>query len=682
MPKITIDGKEIEVAAGLTVIQACEIAGIEIPRFCYHDKLSIAGNCRMCLVEMEKAPKPVASCAMPVNDGMVIKTDTPTVKKAREGVMEFLLINHPLDCPICDQGGECDLQDQAMAYGKCGSRFHENKRAVTDKYMGPLIKTHMTRCIHCTRCIRFIDQIAGVPDLGATGRGEHMEVGTYVEKAVSSEISGNIIDLCPVGALTSKPYAFKARSWELRKVESIDVLDAVGSNIRVDYRGLEVMRILPRINEEINEEWISDKTRFAYDGLKYQRLDRPMLKENSKFKEASWEDAYAAVKNLLNTHKPSEIGFIAGDLADGESIYLMKRIADDLNIKNIDGVKGLKYKFNNRFSYLFNTTIQGLEKADVVLFVGSNPRYEASMVGARLRKTYRKNHTYFASIGKIDDQTYPVEHLGDNANILKDILAGEHEFAEKLQNAKNPVIIVGEAIFAREDSYSVQKVLSDICEKFNINRDDHKGYNVLHKAASRVASLDLGFVPENGMNAYQMIEAAKSGDIKVLYLLGADEFALSGISDKCKIIYQGHHGDNGAKHSHVVLPGSAYTEKNAIYLNMEGRVQQTKMAVAPLNMAKPDYQILSEVIENIGRITAPKNLKELRSEIYAKHPHFAKIDEILSENFVAFGSAGDINNSTINTICDNFFMTDPISRSSRTMAECAKLFKNKDEEAA
>lgn len=682
MPKITIDGKEIEVQNGMTVIQACDIAGVEVPRFCYHDKLAIAGNCRMCLVEMEKAPKPVASCAMPVSDGMVIKTNTPLVKKAREGVMEFLLINHPLDCPICDQGGECDLQDQAMAYGKGVSRYHEHKRAVHDKDFGPLVKAQMTRCIHCTRCVRFITDIAGVPDMGATFRGEHMEVGTYIEKSIGSEISGNIIDLCPVGALTSKPYAFKARSWELRKIDSIDVLDAVGSNIRVDYRGLEVMRILPRSNDLINEEWISDKTRFAYDGLKYQRLDSPYIKTSGKFAKATWEDAINNVKSLLNSYKPSEIGFITGEMVEAEVIYMMKKIATDLNIKNIDGVSGLHYDTSNRYSYLFNTTINGLEKADVVLLVGANPRYEASMVGARLRKTYRKNKTYFASIGAIDDQTYPVEDLGYNLNILNEILSGKHALSAKLQSAKYPVIIVGESVLAREDAIAVQNVLSQICEKYTIDRDDHKGYNILHKAASRVAAVDIGFVAKDGLNQNKMIEAAKNGELKLLYIIGADNINISELSGKCKIVYQGHHGDNIAKYADVILPGAAYTEKTGIYINLEGRVQKTEMAVQPLGDAKADTQILIELTNAIGRQKLPDDVYAIRGLMYEEYPYLANFDSIKPEIFKSFGARGEIASINLDAVCNNFFMTDPITRASRTMAECARLFKNQKHEAA
>ncbi|MBN8827448.1 MAG: NADH-quinone oxidoreductase subunit G [Sphingobacteriia bacterium] len=685
MPKLIINGKEIEVENGLTLIQACEIAGVEIPRFCYHEKLKIAGNCRMCLVEMEKAPKPVASCAMPVAEGMVIHTDSPLVKKAREGVMEFLLINHPLDCPICDQGGECDLQDQAYAYGKGSNRFHENKRAVKDKYMGPLIKTHMTRCIHCTRCIRFTQDIAGVPELGAVGRGEHMEVTTYVGKAISSELSGNIIDLCPVGALTSKPYAFKARSWELRHTESIDVLDAVGSNIRIDARGKEVMRILPSLHEGINEEWISDKTRFACDGLKYQRLDKPYIKEEDKFKTVSWETALERVKKEFASHKPSEIGVIFGNQVEAESMFLMKKICEDLNIKYMDGSGDLKLDYSNRMSYLFNTTIEGIEQADLCLLIGSNPRYEASLINARIRKTWlNSNRTLpIASIGEVDDQTYPVEFLGNKISVLRDLISEKHAFSEKLKNAKKPIIIIGDNVLKREDSLQIQSLIQELSDKYNIIREDWNGYNVLHQAASRIAALDLHLVPgRDGKTGKEIIEAAKNGEIKLLYLLACDDYDLSGLPSTCTVIYQGHHGDNGAHNAHIILPGAAYTEKNGLFLNLEGRVQKTKTAVTAPNMAKEDFKILSDLMKIMGRLKPFESLNEVRKAMFEYVPHFSKTDFITPAKIAKLGMKGEILDTPISSVCKNYYMTDPISRASRTMAECARTFKKTETEAA
>ncbi len=499
MPKLTINGQVVDVPAGMTVIQACEIAGVEVPRFCYHERLSVAGNCRMCLVEMEKSPKPIASCAMPVAEGMVIKTNTPMVEKARKGVMEFLLINHPLDCPICDQGGECDLQDQAMAYGYGGSRYTENKRAVRDKELGPLVKTIMTRCIHCTRCIRFATEVAGVEELGATFRGEHMEVGTYVEKALSSELSGNIIDLCPVGALTSKPYAFVARPWELRKTESVDVMDAVGSSIRVDARGAEVLRVLPRLNEAVNEEWISDKTRFACDGLKRRRLDRPWVRRDGKLKEASWPEAFAAIAERVKGVAGAKIAAIAGDQACAESMALLKDLMAALGSPHIDCRQdGAKLDAVSRAGYLFNTTIAGIEQADAVLLIGTNPRWEAPIINARLRKRYLAGHFKVGIVGPQSDLTYKADYLGAGPQTLADIAAGKHPFAEVLKNAKKPMLILGQGTLARADGAAVHALARQIAEACGLVKDGWNGFNVLHTAAARVGGLDLGFVPGTG----------------------------------------------------------------------------------------------------------------------------------------------------------------------------------------
>src|SRR5437867_813857 len=499
MPKLKVDGIEIEVPTGVTVLQACELAGVEIPRFCYHERLSIAGNCRMCLVEQEKAPKPIASCAMPAMDNMVIHTNTPSVQKARKGVMEFLLINHPLDCPICDQGGECDLQDQAMAYGFDRGRFDENKRAVHDKDFGPLVKTSMNRCIHCTRCIRFLTEIAGVEELGATGRGEDMEIGTYIERALSSELSANIIDLCPVGALTSKPYAFVARPWELRKTESVDVLDAVGSNIRIDSRGSQVMRILPRLNEAVNEEWISDKTRFAHDGLLHRRLDRPYIRRDGQLREVDWREALDLVADRLKQVPGERIAAIAGDLCDAESMFALKELLSGVGATSLDCRQdGAKLDPRCRAGYLFNTTIGGIERADVCLLLGTNPRSEASLVNARLRKRYLQGDFRVAAIGPDLDLTFPVEMLGASGETLSALASGDHPWSERLRDAKNPMIVVGQAALSRPDGAQVLAVARIVAESCRLVRDDWNGFNVLHYAAARVGGLGLGFVPGPG----------------------------------------------------------------------------------------------------------------------------------------------------------------------------------------
>jgi NADH-quinone oxidoreductase subunit G len=682
MPKITINNVEIEVEPGLTVLQACEIAGVEIPRFCYHERLAIAGNCRMCLVEMEKSPKPIASCAMPVADNMVIHTNTPMVKKAREGVMEFLLINHPLDCPICDQGGECDLQDQAMAYGKGSSRFHENKRAVTEKYMGPLIKTHMTRCIHCTRCIRFVTEVAGVEELGAVGRGEHMEVTTYVEKALTSELSGNIIDLCPVGALTSKPFAFKARSWELAKTESIDVLDAVGSNIRIDSRGLEVMRILPRLNEEINEEWLADKSRFAYDGLKVQRLDRPMIRIDGKLTAVSFEEAIKYTADKLKSVASNKIGAIVGDLQDAESIFMLKELMQNLQSSNMDCRQdGAKQIASNRASYLFNTTIAGIERADACLLIGTNPRYEAPLVNTRLRKRSLSKAFKIASIGPKADLTYPVEELGNNIKLLEEILQGTHPFAQALGNAEFPMLILGMGALTRTDGEHILSLAQDIAEKYGFIKEGWNGFNVLNKAASRVGALDLGFVPgTNGKDVMSMLEGAESGEMEAIYLLGADEIDTTRLQNSF-VIYQGHHGDRGAHAADVILPGAAYTEKNATYVNLEGRVQRTYKAVSPPGQAKEDWVIINLLIKALGLSGSYNDITVVRAEMAKVAPQFASIDQLTPAKWEKVGTKSKLFDVPLVEVIENYYRTDPISRASKTMSECSVLIK-KNKKAA
>lgn len=681
MPKLTVNGQEVEFQQGMTVLQACELAGEEIPRFCYHERLSIAGNCRMCLVQIEGGPpKPAASCAMPAAEGMKVHTNTPMVKKAREGVMEFLLINHPLDCPICDQGGECDLQDEAMAYGLGTNRFHENKRAVKDKDIGPLIKTQMTRCIHCTRCIRFSTEIAGVDELGATGRGETMEVGTYVEKAVTSELSGNMIDLCPVGALTSKPYAFKARSWELKKTESIDVLDAVGSNIRVDTRGREVMRILPRLNEDINEEWISDKTRFAYDGLKVQRLDRPMVRKNGKLTPVSWDEAFEVIAKRLENVPGERIAAIAGDLADCESMFLLQALMGSLGCDNIDCRQdGAALGATTRASYLFNTTIAGIEKADACLLIGTDPRFEAPLINARLRKRWLAGGFKLASIGWPVDLTYPVEQLGNNPAILNDILEGKHPFAAVLQQASKPMLVIGMAALTHGDGEAIHTIAQAIANTYGFIQDDWNGFNVLHMAASRVGGLELGFVPKDNKN--KVLHKMANSEIEVAYLLNADELDMSQLG-KAFVIYQGHHGDAGAHRADVILPGAAYTEKNATYVNTEGRAQQTSLAAFPPGEAVDDWKIIRKLSDVLATPLSFNTLDDVQQELSNISPCFAHLGEVVPAQWEKVENKCSLGHIPFENPVKNFYMTDPVSRASTTMAKCTATLASMKKEAA
>jgi len=675
MAKLTIDGTEIEVADGITVLQACEEAGVEIPRFCYHERLSIAGNCRMCLVEMEKAPKPIASCAMPVGEGMVIRTNTETVKKARNGVMEFLLINHPLDCPICDQGGECDLQDQAMAYGFDHSRFSENKRAVADKNLGPLVETHMTRCIHCTRCIRFSTEVAGVEVLGATGRGENMEVGTYVEAAISSELSANIIDLCPVGALTSKPYAFEARPWELTKTESVDVMDAVGSNIRVDSRGREVMRILPMLNEDVNEEWISDKTRYACDGLAKQRLDRPYVRKDGKLQPATWHEALDVIGGKLRGMDGSKIAAIAGDLCDAESMAALKGLMDGLGSPNIDCRQdGAKLEAGTRTGYVFNTTIAGIEDADACLIVGSNPRLEAPIINARLRKRAGAGGFKVGVVGENVNLTYRAEHLGAGPQTLKEIADGSHAFCEILKAAERPMLILGQGALARADGAAVMAAARQIAGNTGMVSADWNGFNILHTAAARVAGLDLGLVPgEGGRDVAGILDGAAAGEIEVVYLLGADEIDTSKLANAF-VIYQGHHGDAGAHAADVILPGAAYTEKDGTYANTEGRVQRGRRATFPPGDAREDWAILRALSDVLGKTLPYNNILELQVHMAKTAPALAEIDTLAPSSWRDYGTSGEMENAPFESPIRNFYMTDPICRASETMAACTETF--------
>lgn len=675
MAKMTIDGTEIEVEDGITVLQACEQAGVEIPRFCYHERLSIAGNCRMCLVEMERAPKPIASCSMPVGDGMVIKTTTETVKKARNGVMEFLLINHPLDCPICDQGGECDLQDQAMAYGFDHSRFKENKRSVTDKNLGPLVETHMTRCIHCTRCIRFSTEVAGVEVLGATGRGENMEVGTYVEQAISSELSANIIDLCPVGALTSKPYAFEARPWELTKTESVDVMDAVGSNIRIDSRGREVMRVLPMLNEDVNEEWISDKTRYACDGLARQRLDKYYMKVDGKLQAASWHDAFDAIGEKVRGLDGSKIGAIAGDMCDAEAMTALKDLMTALGSNNIDCRQdGAKLTTGARAGYTFNTTIAGIEDADACLVVGSNPRLEAPIINARLRKRMVEGGFKVGMVGEAVDLTYRYEHLGAGPQTLKEIVDGTHSFCEILKSAERPMIIVGQGALTHADGAAVLAAARKIADTTGMIAEDWNGFNVLHTAAARVAGLDLGLVPgEGGKDVAGILDGAASGDIEVVYLLAADEIDTAKLANAF-VIYQGHHGDAGAHVADIVLPGAAYAEKEGTYVNTEGRVQRGRRATFPPGDAREDWAILRALSEVLGKTLPYNNLGQVRARMVELAPLLDQLEVVTPSAWADFGQAGSLDGGPFASPITNFYMTDPISRASATMAACTEAF--------
>ena len=667
MPKLKINGIEVEVPANATVLQACQQAGVEVPHFCYHERLAIAGNCRMCLVEQEKAPKPIASCAMPVAEGMVILTDSERARKARKGVMEFLLINHPLDCPICDQGGECDLQDQAMAYGFDRGRYLENKRAVKDKDFGPLVETSMNRCIHCTRCVRFLGDVAGVADLGGIGRGENMEIDTFIGKALESELSANIIDLCPVGALTSKPYAFAARPWELRKTESVDVLDAVGSNIRVDARGPAVLRILPRLNEEVNEEWISDKARFAVDGLAKRRLDKPYLRRAGKLVEASWQEAFSLIATRLKGSTGSRVAAIAGDLADTEAMFALKELMVALGSSNIDCRQdGAALDPSCRAGYLFNTTIAGIEQADACVLIGTNPRYEAAIINARLRKRWLQGGFRIGAFGPALNLTFPVATLGTGPQGLLD------RAKEFLKDAKQPMLILGQAALRRKDGAAILAAARELAEATNMVREGWNGFNVLHLAAARVGGLDLGFVPgQGGRDVAGILAGAEKGEIDFVYLLGADEIDMSRLGSAF-VVYQGHHGDRGAARADVILPGAAYTEKDACYVNTEGRVQLARRAVFPPGDAREDWTILRALSAAVGKPLAYDTLGALRAKLVQAYPSFAEIDEAPHAAWGAFGKAGAVDDTPFVYPIRDFFRTDMISRASPTMAECAE----------
>ncbi|MEA2754766.1 MAG: NADH-quinone oxidoreductase subunit [Aliidongia sp.] len=676
MPKLTINGSEVEVPAGVTVLQACQAAGVEVPHFCYHERLAIAGNCRMCLVEMEKSPKPIASCAMPVGEGMVIHTDSEKARKARKGVMEFLLINHPLDCPICDQGGECDLQDEAMAYGFDRGRFQENKRAVKDKNLGPLVKTSMNRCIHCTRCIRFATEIAGAPELGATGRGEDMEVGTYIEHALTSELSGNIIDLCPVGALTSKPYAYVTRPWELRKTESIDVLDAVGANIRVDSRGPQVLRILPRLNEDVNEEWLGDRGRFAVDGLMKRRLDRPYVRRHGKLQEAGWGEAFAAIAARMKGIPGDRIAAIAGDLCDAEAMLALKDLMAALGSPHLDCRQdGARLPAGVRSGYIFNTTIAGIEQADVCLLIGTDPRWEAALINARLRKRYLQGGFKVFNIGPKLDLTFPVTQLGLGPEVLTDLADGNHSWVPTLKQAKRPMLIIGQGALARPDGAEILGLTRQLAEQAGLVREDWNGFNVLHLAAARVGGMDLGFVPgEGGRDVAGILDDAASGSIEIVYLLGADEIDMAKLGSAF-VIYQGHHGDAGAARADVVLPGSAYTEKDGTYVNTEGRVQLGRKAVFPPGDAREDWKILRALSDPLGHKLPYDSLGQVRQRLIEVNPVFAHIDDVAPSAWGEFGTIGKGAGEAFAYPIANYYQTDTISRASPTMAACTESYR-------
>ena len=685
MTKIVVDGREVDVPADYTLLQACEAAGAEIPRFCFHERLSIAGNCRMCLVELKGAPKPVASCAWGVRDcrpgpngeAPQVSTKSAVVKKARHGIMEFLLINHPLDCPICDQGGECDLQDQAMAFGVAGSRFHENKRAVEDKYIGPIVRTSMNRCIHCTRCVRFTSEVAGTGDMGAIGRGEDMEITTYLESAMDSELQGNVADLCPVGALLQKPAAFKARPWEMTKTQVIDVMDALGSNIRVDSRGREVLRILPRINDDVNEEWISDKTRHIVDGLKAQRLDRPYVRKGGRLVPATWGEAFATIAARVKGADAKRIGFIAGDLVSAEDMFAFKALADGLGSPNLDCRQdGSKlHPRHGRGSYLFNATVAGIERATSLLIIGANPRRESPVLNARIRKRWRMGDFPIQVIGEHADLTYAYDYLGAGTDTLKDLASK----AEKLGD--RPMVIVGQGALSRPDGGAVLALAAKVAQAIGAVSDGWNGFSVLHTAASRVAGLDLGLVPgEGGMDAPAM---AEPGALDVLFLLGADEIT---VGPGAFVVYQGSHGDRGAHRADVILPGAAYTEKAGLYVNTEGRVQQSDRAVFPPGEAREDWAILRALSDQLGSRLPFDNYRALKSALQAAVPHMAMVEHVVPAEGDVLGTlaglGGDVDRAAFVSPVADFYLTNPIARCSAVMAECSVLAQGHMQQAA
>jgi NADH-quinone oxidoreductase subunit G len=671
MPTITIDDKKIEFENGMTVMQACELVGAEIPRFCYHEKLSIAGNCRMCLVEMEKAPKPVASCAMPAGDGMVIKTNSEVVQKARKGVMEFLLINHPLDCPICDQGGECDLQDQALHYGFDKSRYEENKRAVRNKHMGPLVSTIMTRCIHCTRCVRFSTEVAGVDDLGLLGRGENAEITTYLEKTIDSELSGNVIDLCPVGALTSKPYAFKSRPWELNKTETYDVLDGIGSSIRIDTIGKQVLRVLPRISEDINEEWINDKTRFAIDGLSRQRLDKVYIKENNKLNVSDWDTALSKIKDEINKRGKDKTIILSGKFTDAETIISSKLFSKGLNSNLYDcRFDNAQIIHGESESYKFNSSIQEVENADAILLVGSNPRWEASVLNARIRKAYINNNCKIGLIGPNLKLNYSYIKISKSLTALNDILENKSKFSKDLYNAKHPIIIVGTSAINTNQGSSVLKVCADIAKKLPNFSNSFNPLNILNQDISRVGSLELGFTNNDFDDDFEKkLKEEINTNMPVVFLLGLDEINSKSLEGSF-VVYCGHHGDLNAQHADIILPTPAYTEKSSTFMNIEGRVIQTSRCHNPLGDAKEEWKIFRVLSDLLDCGIKFNNLQDVRKKLVDDNKNFLELLEIHNSSNLSFASKETIKEHNISFNIANFYMNDSISRSSETMAKC------------
>jgi len=673
MPKITINGEEIDFEKGMTVLQACELANVEIPRFCYHEKLSIAGNCRMCLVEMEKSPKPIASCAMPAAEGMNIKTNTKFVEKARKGIMEFLLANHPLDCPVCDQGGECDLQDQSLFYGVDKSRFSENKRDVKDKYMGPLIKTQMTRCIHCTRCIRFATEVAGVPEIGAVGRGENMEITTYLEKSMTSELSANVIDLCPVGALTSKPYAFEARPWELKKTESIDVMDAVGSNIRVDTYGWEVKRVLPRLNNEINEEWISDKTRYACDGLQKQRLDVPYVKKDNRLVKSSWEEALNIVSEKIKNFKTDEIGGHVGDLISLENSLAYKNFFNEIDSSNLE-FRERKFYINpkDKINYIFNSSIQGIEESDLILLIGSNPRHEATMINARIRKTANQNKIPIYSVGDPGDLTYNYEIVGNNTDFLSDFVNSKNDFSKKFLCSKKPIVIIGESALEIASGKFIFEEIKNFLYQNKFITKNWNALNILTKNASTVGSIDLKLLSYDNNNNFIFFDKLENKNFKLLYLLGSDNLGIK--KENEFIIYQGSHGDKGASIADVILPSAAYTEQNGLYSNLEGRVQDCRKASYPPGQAKEDWEIFNLILKKLNKKIKYKDFDYLRDQVLKSVPNFSEISN-LPKNIFTESKKLDSKyiSEKIHVNKVDYYFTNSICRASKTMADCRSV---------
>tara|TARA_Y100000591_G_scaffold78706_1_gene65760 strand:+ start:260 stop:2308 length:2049 start_codon:yes stop_codon:yes gene_type:complete len=670
MPKIIINGKEIEFEKGMTVLQACELADVEIPRFCYHEKLSIAGNCRMCLVELEKSPKPIASCAMPAAEGMNIKTNTHLVEKARKGVMEFLLANHPLDCPVCDQGGECDLQDQSMYYGVDKSRFIENKRQVKEKYMGPLIKTQMTRCIHCTRCVRFATEVAGVPEIGAIGRGENMEITTYLEKSMESELSANVIDLCPVGALTSKPYAFEARPWELKKTESIDVMDAVGSNIRVDTYNWEVKRILPRLNNDINEEWISDKTRYSCDGLLKQRLDVPYIKKDNKLQKSNWDEAITLLADKIQSINPDEIGGHIGDMINMENALSFKKFFAVLKSKNLE-FRERKFYINSseKINYIFNSSIKGIEESDLILLIGTNPRHEATMLNARIRKTFVKKHIPIFSIGDPGELTYDYTVIGNTTDDLKKILDNEHEFSKKFSSSNKPIVIIGESALELESGQYIVEEVKNFLKNNNFINKEWNAFNFLAQNASTVGLIDLKILSRENEEKNSFFEKLNKNQFKLLYLLGSDNLDIKKNNEF--IVYQGSHGDRGAEIADLVLPSAAFTEQNGLYENLEGRVQESKKASYPIGEALEDWKILNLILKKLGKNNDLSKFDSLRKEVLNLIPNFTKLNKLPSfKEIQGINTSSKFTSELINIKDLDYFYTNSISRASKTMSEC------------